>query len=248
MKMTIEAATKRLKVVFLHGYTQTDETLRQKTLAFKTTCAKYLDIKYVNSPHVLTKPPAFFDNVREGKLDVEIRRLEDASREAFVKNHGAKETYGNTWFFMNTYGEYSPQVRLAEIVGLEESFKVVFDACKEHNADGIMGFSLGALMTTLAVQRAMQDDSVGWKPRFAVLFSGPIHSNLMVKRMLDEGPKIDVPSLHLVSEEDQYVVPERSYALLKYFKEPELRFHSAGHTVPHTECKEVYQNFFTRFL
>ncbi|GBE62152.1 ovarian cancer-associated gene 2 homolog, putative [Babesia ovata] len=244
----LDTAAKKLRVVFLHGFTQTDEILRQKTYAFKTTCSHYLDIKYVCSPHVLRKAPAFHDDSRNGKTDEEIREMENAAREAYVRDHGTKDSYGNTWFFTGNEGEYSPQMKYPEVVGLEESFKVVFDACKEHNADGIMGFSLGALMTALAAQRALQDDSVGWKPKFAVLFSPPTVGNQTITNILESGPKINVPSLHLISENDTFVKPERSYRILKYFREPEIRFHSAGHTVPHTECKEVYRNFFTRFL
>ncbi|GFE55366.1 ATP-dependent RNA helicase [Babesia ovis] len=248
MKGGAEQTKKRLKVVFLHGFTQTDESFRMRTLAFKTTCSKYLDIKYVCSPHVLTQAPAFHDESRNGKEDEEIRAMEDAAREAYIKEYGAKETYGNTWFYLGKHGEYSSQMKYGEVKGLEESLKVVFDACKEHQADGIMGFSLGGLMTAIAAQKALEDDSIGWKPKFVVMFSPPMIGNQNIFNLLEKAAKVEVPSLFLISENDTIVRPERSYRLLKYFKEPEVKFHSSAHTVPHTECKEVFRNFFTRFL
>ncbi|EDO05718.1 Serine hydrolase (FSH1) family protein [Babesia bovis T2Bo] len=248
MAATKETTERKLKVVFLHGFTQTDETLRQKTLAFKTTCQKYLDIKYVCSPHVLRQAPAFYDDSRKGKCDEEIKEMENKAREAYIRDHGPKDTYGNTWFYIGKDGDYSSQVKSGDVVGLDASLKVVFDACKEHNADGIMGFSLGGLMAVIATQKALQDDSIGWKPRFVALFSPPMIGNDIICSMLEQGPKVDIPSLVLVSENDVFVKPERTYLLLKYLREPEIKYHSAGHTVPHTECKEVYRNFFTRFM
>ncbi|KAK1937638.1 hypothetical protein X943_003526 [Babesia divergens] len=242
------SARRRLKVVFLHGFTQTDERLRLKTLAFKTTCSNYLDIKYVCSPHVLKEPPAYFDDERSGKDDDQIRAMEEAAKEDYVKQYGVKESYGNTWYYTGKLGDYSAQIKSAEVIGLDESLKVIYDACKEHQADGIMGFSLGGLMTTIATQKALHDESVGWKPKFCVLFSAPVVGNENVRKLLDQAGKIDIPSLHMISENDTIVKPERSYQLLKYFTEPRVKYHKAGHAVPHTEAKEVYQKFFTRLL
>lgn len=247
--MTVSTQVKsKLKVVFLHGYTQTDKIMKEKTLAFKTACANYLDIKFVCSPHVLHRPPTYFNEECVGKDEAQIKVLEEEIRERYVQEYGAKESYGNTWLCTEKPGEFSPHIPSAPIVGLEESLKAIFDACREHEADGIMGFSQGGLMTTIAVQKALRDDSVGWKPKFCVLFGAPMACNLQVREMLERGGQIEVPSLHMISENDNCVKPERSYQLLKYFREPEVKFHGAAHAVPHTESKEIYNSFFSRMI
>ncbi|KAK1441739.1 alpha/beta hydrolase like protein [Babesia gibsoni] len=237
-----------LRVVFLHGFTQTDETLRARSAVFRKKYAQYLDIKYVNSPHPLKIAPGFITNYEASMPDNKIIEMEDIARTNYVKEQGFKEAYGHTWYYTEKPGQCSLYQKHAEVIGLEESIKVIIDACKEHEADGIMGFSQGGMMTVLAAQRAMQDDSLGWKPKFAVLFGAASIRNEKVHKMAEEGVKMRIPSLHVVSEKDPYVRPERSYTLLKYFYEPELAFHDEGHSIPSNEASDKYTEFFRRIV
>ncbi|KAK2197128.1 bifunctional Alpha-Beta hydrolase fold/Serine hydrolase FSH [Babesia duncani] len=240
-------AKRRLKVVFLHGLTQTAETFRQQTGAFRKTVTSFIDVVYVDAPHLIRGYPVYYDEARALLDDAQVSRIEDELRKSREAEMGPRENHGRTWYCTESLGKYSSILRNCELLGFEESFEKVLEACETENADGIMGFSQGASMVTLFLKRLLQHKG-SWRPKFCVLFSGPMPANVHLRNILNEGPPISIPSLHLLGEKDLIVTSARALPLIDYYTNAEIHNHKSGHVVPHTECKQVYRSFFKRML
>ena len=102
--------------------------------------------------------------------------------------------------------------------------------------EGILGFSQGAAMASLvAALFARHSEAAPLQSlRFAVLVSGfPWRDVKTGHRQLFEAPTpISLPSLHVISDEDQVVKPRLSDALARFFAEPAWYRHDSGHRVP----------------
>ncbi|KAK1441740.1 hypothetical protein BgAZ_500720 [Babesia gibsoni] len=188
-----------LRVVLLHGFMHTNENIRIKGAEFEKAYSEYLDVKYVVSPHLLTEPPGLVNEYNGDATDEQVKVLEQGAKQMFLAFLGSREHYGNTWYFTEKPGECSLCQKHAEVIGLEESIKVIIDGCKEHEADGVIGFSQGGLMAVLAAQRAMQDDSLGWKPKFVMLINAAMTFNENLRKLADAGNQLNIPSLHVVT-------------------------------------------------
>ncbi|AFZ80477.1 hypothetical protein BEWA_033300 [Theileria equi strain WA] len=221
-----------LKVVFLHGLMQNAEAFRTQTAKFGELFSKYLNITYLDAPHLLTEHPAFIVQVNENKTDEEIRVMEDEFRERHYKRHGRSDDYGRTWYYIETRGKYSQRLKNVEVIGLDESLNMVIEECKKANADGIMGFSQGAIIASVVAKQTLLNQNYGWKPRFCVLFSGPMPNCLPVKNLLNTGSPIAVPSLHILGTNDKIVPNNRSIPLAGCYSDPIIHYHDGTHTVP----------------
>ncbi len=86
--------------------------------------------------------------------------------------------------------------------------------------------------------------------KFVILIAGfkslsTKHLELYDKLM---GQLIDIPSLHIIGENDQIIAKWKSEQLLQYFLNPVVIYHSGGHLVPSNskhrqQCNEFIDQF-----
>lgn len=77
-----------------------------------------------------------------------------------------------------------------------------------------------------------QDNSVPFAFKFAILVGGFLPRAQDLKELYDTCSSIQIPSLHVIGDTDQFVSPEVSRILLEKFHNPELLQHNGGHLVP----------------
>ncbi|XP_954568.1 uncharacterized protein TA19095 [Theileria annulata] len=237
----------KLNVLFLHGLVQTPEMLSESFSNLNKSLSKILNITYLKSPYELKNFPAFCKITSE-KTDEEIKELEKIVRENYYRRKGKKNTYGGTWFFTDSDGNYSPQLKNVKIIGLEESLDFVLNECKRTNCDGLLGFSQGSLISAILAKKTLNDPTLGWKAKFCILFSSPMPYATSLNTLLTSGDKIKTPSLHILGKSDVMVPNHRSLLLTECFVDPIIHYHEGGHDIPHSDDVSVYENFLSKFL
>lgn len=106
----------KINILCLHGYRQNAESFRQKTGSFRKFCKNYANFDYIDAPH-LAKP------MNESDEPVEEQR---------------------SWWFNKEDNSFKGTNQSGPAMGFEASLKVVEDAWKNGNYQGLMGFSQGA--------------------------------------------------------------------------------------------------------
>ncbi|ORY76586.1 serine hydrolase-domain-containing protein [Protomyces lactucae-debilis] len=197
------------RILFLHGYTQSGNTLRHKTGALSKSLGKFSEIVYPTGPHQLEMPDP---------SDPEERaRLEKLDNE---------EGEGSfAWWRAND----------EDFIGLPESLALIKDVLETQGPfDGVMGFSQGggfAAMLASLLERSNPLFKVKHPPfKFAVIFSG-FRSRFPQYDYLYE-PAIKTPMLHVIGRNDPIVTPERSQMLVDASKNNTLLLHPGSHFVP----------------
>jgi hypothetical protein len=107
--------------------------------------------------------------------------------------------------------------------GWAQSHEMLTQMWREHQFDGILGFSQGAAAAAML--------SAELKPKFAIFVSGFVPRDHEAAASLLVGVS-DVPSLHVFGNTDELVVPERSRALSELFEGSTTLEHPGGHHTP----------------
>jgi predicted esterase len=118
-----------------------------------------------------------------------------------------------------------------EYTGSEDSVKQIHDVFDEHGPfDGVIGFSQGAMMTSLLCALKKNDvNSYGWfSPKFIINICGHDNECLIYTDMFTN--LIDVPSLHIIGVNDD--IKESSIELSCRFKNPVVKMYEMGHEIP----------------
>ncbi|GMM38761.1 putative serine hydrolase [Saccharomycopsis crataegensis] len=117
---------------------------------------------------------------------------------------------------------------------IDPAIETVKSYIKEHGPfDGILGFSQGAAFAQLITNNM---ESLGnTKPvKFAVYFSGYVTKNLPVNEKYLAN-KIEIPTLHVMGEQDTVVGNDRSMEFVEKYTKPGTATvfkHPGGHYVP----------------
>ena len=113
----------KLNVLCLHGYRQSAESFKSKTGSFRKFCKNYANFHYIDAPH-LAKP------MKEGDEEVSDQK---------------------SWWFNKDDGSFKGTNQSGPAIGFEESLKVVEEAWKSGNYQGLMGFSQGSCFASVIV-------------------------------------------------------------------------------------------------
>ncbi|XP_077517541.1 esterase OVCA2-like isoform X2 [Amblyomma americanum] len=127
----------------------------------------------------------------------------------------------------------------------EESVKAIEQACKtEGPCDGILGFSQGACMTAMILSlQCLKQVECSFK--FGVLVSGFQSRTCPQDHLFAKEGSIDVPTLHIIGDNDTIIPKERAIELLPFFVSPCVLYHPGGHSLPtSSQCKKEYIDFF----
>jgi len=250
MSTTMPPPTRPLKLLMLHGYTQSGPLFQSKTGALRKTLNKSfpagIELVYPTAPIRLSPADESFlagstsgdAEGKEGKEEVEIDawawwRRKSAGTDRYVYE-GIEQGLGHIAHVLNTQGPF----------------------------DGVIGFSQGAACAAMLAsllepnRRAAftAQENTGGMPfpasfthinhpplRFAVSYSGFAARGTNAYDAFYE-PKIATPVLHFLGTQDVVVEEARSLALVEACERREERFvvyHPGGHFLPSTQKASV---------
>ncbi|KAK5090997.1 Family of serine hydrolases 3 [Lithohypha guttulata] len=232
----VNGASKTLKILMLHGYTQSGSLFNAKTKALEKSLRKAftsVTLSYPTGPMKLraSDVPGF-----------DSSKVEDESDEV--------EAYG--WWRRSNTSEPP------EYVGIEEGLAVVADTMKREGPfDGVMGFSQGAAMAAMvssllegksrseAFKAAMAKSklSMSYPSAFADLDHPPLKFCISYSGFVAPGeryaafyePTIRTPMCHFVGSLDTVVEEARTNKLIEAAGGPtrtSVIVHPGGHFVP----------------
>ncbi|KAI0394494.1 hypothetical protein F5Y17DRAFT_427572 [Xylariaceae sp. FL0594] len=229
---------KELKILMLHGYTQSGTLFSAKTKGLNKLLVKGLSaappldlhptLIYPTGPHRL-RP----SDIPGYQGDDDALDEDDLDNWAWWRKNDATGTY----------------------TGFEAGMLAVAHAIRDSGGvDGVMGFSQGGCMAALVAAALEQhpphnpphspstSSSPEWltalrtsnahRPlKFCIIYSGFAAPPTTGLEWLYE-PPISTPTLHFIGSNDQIVVPERSEALIKRCRDPLVFTHPGTHFVP----------------
>ncbi|KZL65438.1 serine hydrolase [Colletotrichum incanum] len=223
---------KEIKILMLHGYTQSGPLFRSKTRALEKLIAKSL------GPFNLV--PSLFYPTGPSKLS-------PRDIPGFVPDEsGGEDQDIDAWAWWRK-DESSGSYRF-----LAEGVSAVADAVREAggNIDGVLGFSQGGAFAALlaamletshrddgkipedlkASVQALREANGGQPFKFAAIYSG-FYAPPEELRWAYE-PKIKTPTLHFLGSLDTVVEESRSQGLVDRCEDPMVVVHPGGHYVP----------------
>jgi hypothetical protein len=247
-----------IKILMLHGYTQSGPLFQAKTGALRKTLSKAfpkgIELVYPTAPIRLT--PADYSLITGGTDRNENKDTEDAQELDAWAWWRKRTTTDGSYIFDQ----------------LEDGLGRIASVLKDQGPfDGVIGFSQGAAATAMvasllepqrreAFEKAQS--TCGGIP-FPACFEGDIHPPLkfavsysgfaaLPPRNAAEGigspyaafyePKIKTPMLHFIGTQDVVIEEARSLALVERCERREERFvvyHPGGHFLPSTQKASV---------
>ncbi|XP_044728133.1 esterase GA18864 [Chrysoperla carnea] len=222
-------ASRKLKILALHGYRQSGEIFRIKTGSFRKLVKNLADFTYITAPHKVLN---------------------------LITNDGsepADETADNgySWWFNRDDLTFKGSREGGPAIGFQESVEYVESVFKEHGPfDGILGFSQGASFASLLCY-LVSKNLTPINFHFAILASG--FKSGSIPHMKYYGQPICIPSLHIFGENDQIIPKEMSLTLKKEFVSDEFDpievLHDGGHFLPaNSILKPAYIKFLKLML
>lgn len=130
----------KLNVLCLHGYRQSGELFKSKTGSFRKFCKSYANFTYIDAPH-LAKP------MNEGDEEVEEQK---------------------SWWFNKDDRSFKGTNQSGPAFGFEESLKVVEEAWKSGDYQGLMGFSQGSCFVSVICSLSERNCKLKLHNRLAV--------------------------------------------------------------------------------
>lgn len=106
----------KLNILCLHGYRQSADSFKSKTGSFRKFAKSYANFHYIDAPH-LAKP---------------------------MSEDGEPVEEQKSWWFNKDDKSFKGTNQSGPAIGFEKSLKVVEDAWKSGDYQGLMGFSQGA--------------------------------------------------------------------------------------------------------
>ncbi|KAF2435633.1 dihydrofolate reductase [Tothia fuscella] len=252
---------KPIKILMLHGYTQSGPLFRSKTRALEKNLSKAfkqgIQLSYPTAP------------IRLFKSD--IPNWDDpagtASFESSNTGAAAEEEDSDSWGWWRRKGSSEPYT----YEGIELGFQKVAQILREEGPfDGVIGFSQGGALAGMlasaleerrreAFEKAQSEggmrfpesleDDTGFVTdlvhpplKFAVIYSGFGASTHALYKAFSE-PQIRTPMLHFIGSVDTVVEEKRSLRLVDACvdgrKEGRLVYHPGGHFLPSSQRQSV---------
>ncbi|KAF4974976.1 hypothetical protein FZEAL_8187 [Fusarium zealandicum] len=220
---------KEVKILMLHGYTQSGPLFRAKTRALEKLLIKVLNpISLLPVPIYVTAPNRL--------------KAEDIPGYQPPEEAPAEDYQPDTWGWWRK-DDASGAYRL-----LDEGMATVAQAIREAGGvDAVCGFSQGGALAALVASvleaerslpegkegdwaRALREANGGKPVKFAVFYSGFWASPDSLQFCFE--PKIKTPTLHYRGSLDTVVDEDRSQALADRCEDPAIIVHPGGHHVP----------------
>ncbi|KAH8802918.1 dihydrofolate reductase-like protein [Xylogone sp. PMI_703] len=234
------APLKQLKILMLHGFTQSGPLFHAKTRAMEKLLQKAfpanhpsnplksfpggIKLIYPTAPNKL--PPATLPGFQEGDISEDAWgwwRRDDHSERYNYLNDGIQriaETILAEEGGVDGVLGFSQGGACAALVAslLDEGRKEVFDDCEKK---GLMGYPSSFIKDGEVINHPL---------RFAVSYSGFRATDVFYSGFYE--PKIKTPMMHVIGSLDTLVDENRSLALAKACEKERVVYHPGGHFVP----------------
>ncbi|KAF5668542.1 dihydrofolate reductase [Fusarium heterosporum] len=220
---------KEVKILMLHGYTQSGTLFRAKTRSLEKTIVKLLN--------PISLLPVFLYATGPNRLSPE-----DIPGYQPPEEPQPEDYQPDTWAWWRK-DEATEKYRL-----LDEGMATIAEAIRDADGiDAVCGFSQGAAMAALVTAalepervlpegqegdwaRGLRDANSGNPLKFSVMYSGFWATPDSLQFCFE--PKIKTPSLHFLGSLDTVVEENRSRALTDRCQDPLVLVHPGGHHVP----------------
>ncbi|KAL7910194.1 FSH1 domain-containing protein [Trichoderma velutinum] len=227
-------AKKEVKILMIHGYTQSGALFRAKTRAMEKLLAKTL------APVSLL--PVLFYPTGPNRLLPSDSPGFTSSAELQGGDAPSSDELPDTWGWFRK-DDATNSYRL-----FDEGMAVIADAIRGAGGiDGVCGFSQGGAMAAFVAAalepsrtildgpkgdwgRKLREANGGQPVKFAISYSG-FYAGIPDLEWLYE-PKIKTPTLHYIGSLDTVVDESRSQGLVDRCEEPVVVVHPGGHHVP----------------
>jgi acetyl esterase/lipase len=215
------ARKSKLRILCLHGFHGSGAILSRQMGSLRATLEQHADLVFVDAP-----------SLKDGKFGwwhaVQSRDSTDVEDPGVV---GTISTHYEGWQETRTW--------LIDVFAKQGPF------------DGVLGFSQGAALTGLATALRAPDHKPSIEQplsfRFAIEFSGFPARDPKLAELYSREKSFDLPSLHFVGKTDSIVPPDKTLALAKIFKNPQIFDHADGHIIPTTDAaKKTISDFLTQ--
>ncbi|KAJ4421049.1 Family of serine hydrolases 3 [Gnomoniopsis sp. IMI 355080] len=226
--------TREIRILMLHGYTQSGPLFRSKTRALEKLLAKAL------TPFHLT-PTLIYPTAPNRLSAADIPGYPSASSPSGAADEETPETTDAwAWFRKD---EASGSYRLLD-EGMARLAQCIRDDAGGR-VDGVLGFSQGGFVASLLAAvldsgrtvpeesrwaTALREANGGRALKFAVVYSGFFAPQADLAWLYE--PKISTPTLHFIGSLDTVVEEGRSRGLVARCEEPVVAVHPGGHYVP----------------
>mmetsp|Transcript_2147 Transcript_2147/g.3779 ORF Transcript_2147/g.3779 Transcript_2147/m.3779 type:complete len:237 (+) Transcript_2147:157-867(+) len=215
-----------MRILCLHGYLQTAEVFRKRTGALrraleksnksKTPSQDPIQLLYLDAP-LLVPDPNHSDDDKNNNNNTASTRLYTPG--------------GRSWWF--AHGEQNGNS--LEYQYWNETLTYIRSFCELNQPiHGILGFSQGATVAALIL--ALKHEYFEFSQiQCGIMISGfPPRDPALHQILFHSSNPIQIQSLHVIGERDQWVVPERSHALLSAWNSNyvHLYSHDKAHLVP----------------
>ena len=214
-------ATRKLRVLCLHGYRQNEAVFRERTGGLRKLLKRELEFVFIAAPHVIPE----HDNV---------------SRPPEQQERG--------WWFSRPEKGYNALDRTDVCIGFEDSVKALQEVVSLLGPfDGLLGFSQGACFATLVCALQQRETNSPFHFQFVILFAGfqsllPQHTGLYKE-------PIKCPSFHSIGETDAVIPTQSSLELAATFAGAVSYTHSGGHYIPASpHLRTALREFLLPFL
>ncbi|KAI1421783.1 serine hydrolase FSH [Xylaria sp. FL1777] len=234
---TIPKGKKELKILMLHGYTQSGPLFSAKTKALNKLLIKALAPAPLNLHPTLIFPSG-------------PHRLRRSDIPGYVPPEDPAQQDGDDDDDLDNWSWFRKDEASGVYRGLGDGMRQIASTIREAGGvDGVIGFSQGGCMAALvasALERPHRtppssDSDWTWLEelraanegralKFGVIYSG-FHATPGEVQWLFE-PAIATPTLHFLGGLDTVVEEKRSRALVERCRDPMVLTHPGGHYVP----------------
>ncbi|TEA16304.1 Esterase OVCA2 [Colletotrichum sidae] len=219
---------KEIKILMLHGYTQSGPLFHSKTRALEK---------------LLSKSLAPFNILPKLIYPTGPNKLSPQDIPGFTPDPSADSDAPD----LDAWAWWRKDESTGSYRFLSQGASAAAAAVRENGGvDGVLGFSQGGAFTALLASaleqgRAVPEQYRGWVEemreanggngfKFAVVYSGFFAPTEELKWAYE--PQIKVPSLHFIGSLDTVVEESRSQGLADRFEDPMVVVHPGGHYVP----------------
>lgn len=245
-----EPASRKFKILMIHGYTQSGPLFHSKTRAIEKMLHKY----FASESSVNGNNGIF-----HGYSGIQLIYPTGPFRLCPLNIPGYKARFMDPDEESDLWGWWTRDMDSGLYGGLEQGLSTIARTIREHGGiDAVMGFSQGAAaasMVTALLEPGRQQvfDEIrksdkealpypeDWQDlstlcpnglKFVVTFSGFLACHPSYRGFFE--PKIQTPSLHFIGSLDSVIDEGRSLALFKKFTIDKrmLMYHPGGHFVP----------------
>ncbi|EQC38577.1 hypothetical protein SDRG_04281 [Saprolegnia diclina VS20] len=218
----------KLRILCLHGHRQSAKKLKGKMAALTRAVKATTEFVFIDGPFEVPYEPTSDDHLQklEGMTEAELAELK-LSMEQFAWWNFSQDPVTKAYVY---HGVDEAVAYIRNIVATQGPFH------------GVFGFSQGGMFAAHLL--ALDYGSGARTFEFGVFCASACLTDPAYKKELPPASLL-MPSLHIIGEQDELVVPSRSDELAAVFASADVLRHPGGHYIPtQKEPRTVWKTFF----